>query len=93
MDDHLRKTLTLINGQTSDGIAPGRCEVRETGQTDVELLDAYSRAVINVVEAVGPAVVGISAGLGKAEETYPKTAAGSGVIIARRIHPDQRSRS
>ena len=28
--------------------------------SDVELLDAYSRAVISVVELVGPAVVGVS---------------------------------
>jgi S1-C subfamily serine protease len=28
--------------------------------SDVELLDAYSQAVISVVDAVGPAVVGVS---------------------------------
>src|SRR5256886_16138327 len=28
--------------------------------SDVELLDAYSRAVISVVDSVGPAVVGVS---------------------------------
>ena len=28
--------------------------------SDVDLLDSYSRAVISVVESVGPAVVGVS---------------------------------
>lgn len=31
-------------------------------KSDTELLDAYSRAVIAVVDAVGPAVVGITIG-------------------------------
>ena len=82
MDDRLNQTLKLINGQELERGAPGRCEVRETGKTDVELLDAYSRAVINVVEAAGPAVVGISIGREKTEETYLQTGAGSGMIIA-----------
>ena len=82
MDDRLSKTLKLINGQELERSSPGRCEVRETEKTDVELLDAYSRAVINVVEAVGPAVVGISIGRETTEEAYLKTGAGSGMIIA-----------
>ncbi len=82
MDDRLSKTLKLINGQELERSAPGRCEVGEREKTDVELLDAYSRAVINVVEAVGPAVVGISIGREAAEEAYLKTGAGSGMIIA-----------
>lgn len=82
MDDHLRNTLKLIDGQELGGNVPGRCEVRESERTDVELLDAYSRAVINVVEATGPAVVGVSIGRETAEETNPRTGAGSGVIIA-----------
>jgi S1-C subfamily serine protease len=35
---------------------------RSTGPDDDELLDAYSRAVINTVDSVGPAVVGIEVG-------------------------------
>jgi S1-C subfamily serine protease len=47
----------------------------------VELLDAYSRAVIKVVEAVGPAVVSILAG--KESPKGPEAqGAGSGVVIA-----------
>ena len=47
-----------------------------------DLLDAYSRAVINVVAAVGPAVVSISLGRAvRPEETEP-AGAGSGFVIA-----------
>ncbi len=57
----------------------GRCEVSETEKSDVELLDAYSRAVIKVVETTGPAVVGIT--VGKRSEPG-QIGAGSGVVIA-----------
>jgi S1-C subfamily serine protease len=43
---------------------------------DSELLDAYSRAVIHVVESVGPAVVNIRVGRGNGR------GAGSGVVVA-----------
>jgi len=36
--------------------------VDDAKKSDTELLDAYSRAVIAVVDAVGPAVVGITIG-------------------------------
>jgi S1-C subfamily serine protease len=49
---------------------------------DAELLDAYSRAVVEVVERTGPAVVSISLGpQGPAEEFEP-AGAGSGFVIA-----------
>ncbi len=82
MDDHLRKTLKLIQGQEVGGKEPGRREVGETEKSDVELLDAYSRAVIGVVETVGPAVVGISIGREASQEAFLQTGAGSGMIIA-----------
>ena len=59
----------------------GRCEVGETGKSDSELLDAYSRAVITVVEAVGPAVVGIFAGKNDSDKGIESIGAGSGVIV------------
>jgi S1-C subfamily serine protease len=48
--------------------------------TDQELLDAYSRAVIHVVDTVGPAVVNI--GVGRATRRGEQSGAGSGVVIA-----------
>ena len=39
--------------------APGRRPAPEPAQSDVDLLDAYSKAVVQVVERVGPAVVGV----------------------------------
>jgi S1-C subfamily serine protease len=60
------------------GADAGGCEVRKAKASDVELLDAYSRAVTTVVDAVAAAVVSIA---------IRKTAArgargGSGVVIA-----------
>ena len=49
---------------------------------DVEILDAYSRAVVSVVEAVGPAVVSVTMGGSGADGQAGATGAGSGVIIA-----------
>jgi hypothetical protein len=49
---------------------------------DIEILDAYSRAVVSVVEAVGPAVVSITMGRSGAGGRVGATGAGSGVIIA-----------
>jgi S1-C subfamily serine protease len=60
----------------------GRCEVGAAARPDVELLDAYSRAVTTVVEAVGPAVVGISVGREPAEGNgVEPTGAGSGILL------------
>jgi S1-C subfamily serine protease len=55
--------------------------VGTAGQSNVELLDAYSRAVISVVDAVGPAVVSISAVTRTKKSSEPE-ANGSGVIFA-----------
>lgn len=79
-DDH-RDALKLMEGHDLAGSAPGRCEVRQES-SDVELLDAYSRAVIAVVDAVGPAVVGISSEKHGPEHEFAQSGAGSGVIIA-----------
>lgn len=46
------------------------------GPGDVELLDAYSRAVVRVVEAVGPAVVGVAVRRSRGGE-----GGGSGVLF------------
>ena len=79
--EDVQGALALIKG---DGEAEGphrRCEVSAEGRRDVELLDAYSQAVITVVEAVGPAVVGISAKRRQPGRRAEQAASGSGVII------------
>src|SRR5437762_10954254 len=53
---------------------------RNEPSADQELLDAYSRAVIHVVDMVGPAVVNI--GVGRATPRGEQSGAGSGVVIA-----------
>jgi S1-C subfamily serine protease len=80
MEENLRRTLKLIAGDKS-----GRSAVSakvEADPSDVELLDAYSRAVISVVDAVGPAVVRIAAGHHPAGREPDQMGAGSGVAIA-----------
>lgn len=59
------------------GSSGGQANERETN-----LLDAYSRAVITVVDAVGPTVVGITVSSGQSRRGGNPIAAGSGVIIA-----------
>ena len=62
MDEHIQKTLKLINSKDYVGNEHKRCEISSSEASDVELLDAYSRAVIKVVEAVGPSVISVSIG-------------------------------
>jgi len=49
---------------------------------DSELLDAYSRAVVGVVERTGPAVVSISIGAAGRPDEFEPMGAGSGFVIA-----------
>ncbi len=60
-----------------------RCHVRDGEAGDVGLLDAYSRAVETVVEAVAPAVVSIGVRIQSRDErqSVPTGGAGSGVVI------------
>ena len=81
-EESLRRTMQLIKGEGEEKGAEERCEVRENAKSDVELLDAYSRAVITVAEAVGPAVVGIHAGMESTDYQRVQSGLGSGVIIA-----------
>ncbi|HEX8949425.1 MAG TPA: trypsin-like peptidase domain-containing protein [Dissulfurispiraceae bacterium] len=59
-----------------------RCEISAADTSDTELLDAYSRAVIKVVDTVGPAVVGITVGTGSEQYGPEQAGAGSGTLIA-----------
>lgn len=81
-DDRLQHVMKYIKGEGEEGMAEGRCEVKEAEKSDVELLDAYSRAVITVVDAVGPAVLSVSVGAKSTRKTTEQVGSGSGVIIA-----------
>jgi len=82
MDEVAQRTLQLISGAQGGHDDQGRCEVPAEDKSDVELLDAYSRAVIAVAEAIGPAVVSIAINkLSRGDEPEPG-GAGSGTIIA-----------
>lgn len=76
-----RETLRLLGGEEARKRQAGQCEVGATGQPDVDLLDAYSKAVITVVEAVGSAVVSISAGKTVPNNLPDPMGAGSGVLV------------
>ena len=62
MDTQLDRAIRLINGDTDPTQSVGGPERNLAGEAEVELLDAYSRAVVSVVDSVGPTVVSISAG-------------------------------
>jgi S1-C subfamily serine protease len=80
MKKTFEKALKLI-GDRPQGDA--QAMTRGAGHTrDAELLDAYSRAVISVVERVGPTVVSIYAGNHQRNVEPEQAAAGSGVIFA-----------
>lgn len=49
--------------------------------SDPELLDAYSRAVIAIVDQVGPSVVSINVGVRRRGRGPDISGAGSGVIL------------
>ncbi len=80
MADTGRDTLRWIQGRGETD--PGSGDVGLSGEADTGVLDAYSRAVTAVVDAVGPAVVSISVGRGTPDgnEVEP-IGAGSGVLL------------
>ncbi len=54
------EALRFIQANGEGSGPAGRCEVGPSGRNDTDLLDAYSRAVTAVAEAVGPAVVSVN---------------------------------
>ena len=77
---------TILN--EDDSASHQSVPVVEPNQEDVELLDAYSRAVTSVYERVGPTVVSIGVqfarqarGQRRTAPDAPPTGAGSGVIV------------
>ncbi|HOI59060.1 MULTISPECIES: trypsin-like peptidase domain-containing protein [unclassified Methanoculleus] len=60
----------------------GTATVPGAGESDADLLDAYSRAVIRVVESAGPAVVSVAVEKNLQGRRGEQIGAGSGVIVA-----------
>lgn len=56
MNEQLKPALTLITGMDYSESLKETQSLETTVPSDAELLDAYSRAVIAVVETVGPTV-------------------------------------
>ncbi len=82
MNAQLEHLLKLIAAESDDSNATESSEHRPAGDADLELLDAYSRAVVSVVDSVGPAVVSIAVGQQRRGTEADQTGAGSGVVIA-----------
>ena len=61
LSDETKRVLKLLDANPT----------REESKRDDALLDAYSRAVVNVVKKVGPAVVAI--GIQKTRDSGPAT--------------------
>jgi len=70
--------LRLVSDEGSTATTTASCGAQLAGTSEAELLDAYSRAVIAVVEAVGPAVVGVARG----ERGSGEMGSGSGIVVA-----------
>jgi S1-C subfamily serine protease len=82
MDTQLENIIRLANAEVqprdpAESVAPG-----VSAPADAQLLDAYSRAVIHVVETAGPAVVSVIVGKAPSPPPTEQAGAGSGVIIA-----------
>jgi len=82
MPDHVKRALRLIDGMNRQRKVVNPGGAGHSDASDFELLDAYSRAVIRVVETVGPAVVSISIEKRSRRREAENAGAGSGVIIA-----------
>ncbi len=82
MDAQLKHLLMLINGDIDNPSPTDDSEIRQASDADLELLDAYSRAVVSVVDSVGPAVVSISGSQKQNRQATDQVGAGSGVVIA-----------
>ncbi|MGO9395629.1 MAG: hypothetical protein ACLP7A_13590, partial [Desulfobaccales bacterium] len=82
MEEQVRRTLNLISGDDLAASVPPGTQAGPGEGSDLELLDAYSRAIVKVVEEVGPAVVGITTGSPSPRQAAEQAGAGSGVLIA-----------
>jgi len=82
MDAKLQRTLQFMIGAAFADELNDNNRRRSEGTQDLELLDAYSRAVISVVDAVGLSVVSVSLGKPDHRRGPEPAGTGSGVVIA-----------
>jgi len=71
MSEATQETCMLVHSGTGEENPADPFGVSTAEKSNVELLDAYSRAVTTAVDAVGPAVVSISSG-SRSENADPK---------------------
>lgn len=76
------RLLNIGNDFSADQRKPVPGSSSPEAAADADLLDAYSRAVINVVQAIGPSVVSISVKKRNGSNTMEPIGAGSGFVIA-----------
>src|ERR1700723_3187987 len=74
--------LIPLHDAAWDGGGAATTEPPEVPIEDQALLDAYSRAVIDVVDRVGPAVVGLTVHTPSPEGARSRAGTGSGVVVA-----------
>jgi S1-C subfamily serine protease len=82
MEAHIQRTLQFMNGAPLGDYLKADRKDKSKQIADIELLDAYSRAVISVVDSVGSAVVSVSVGKPDRRRAPEQTGTGSGVVIA-----------
>ena len=82
MSGNPKEKVLLLGSDRRSVAGPACCEDRTVEARDSELLDAYSRAVIEVVETVGPTVVSLSVDRNGDGDEDDEGGAGSGVVIA-----------
>jgi S1-C subfamily serine protease len=75
------KRLPVVWTHAPAAEAPEAAPPAPAGTGDAELLDAYSRAVVDVVERTGPAVVSMSIGAAGRDDEIEPAGAGSGFVI------------
>jgi S1-C subfamily serine protease len=82
MDTQMGRWFKRLNGQAGGPGPADEPNKEKASDDDLALLDAYSRAVIAVVDAVGPTVVSIAVGRRRQRQEADPVGAGSGVVIA-----------
>ena len=81
MDVQIERSLRFINDGASEDV-PNSGSGRSGAPGDPELLDAYSRAVVSVVDTVSPSVVSVLIGKPSRHGGPEQAGAGSGVVVA-----------